>query len=175
MARDIEEFLRKAAERRKQQQGGGPPKAKPQRPAPQQPPQARKPPLRAKPPQRRPPAPAPVEPVIVLDQADIVEQPRLAPKFKSSIDTSSISRHADSLGKGVRSAAERIDSNISQHLDHNVGRIDDTETVTDDPSPKIVGANNMTMANELLKLLGNKKTVGQAIILSEILKRPDFD
>ena len=174
MARDIEEFLRKAAERRKQQQSGRAPTPKPQRPA-QQPPQARQPP-RAQPPQRRPPAKAPVEPVIALDQSDIVDKPsRLSPNFKSSIDTSSISQHADGLGKGVRSAAQRLDSNVNRHLDHNVGRINETATITDGPEPKIVGAKNMTMADELLKLLKSKKSVGHAIILSEILKRPDFD
>ena len=182
MARDIEEFLRKAAERRKQQ-GGGAPKPKPQQPrAPQarppqaQPPQARRPPPAQPPPRRRPPPPpAPVEPVIVLDKSDMIERPRLSPNLKSSIDTSSISEHADALGKGVRSAAQRVDDNVNRYLDHNVGTLDDTDTVTDDPSPKIVGAKNMTMVTELRALLASKKSVGQAIILSEILKRPDFD
>ena len=173
MARDIEEFLRKAAERRKQQKGGGASAPKPQRPA-QPPPQARQPP-RVQPPPRRPPPQAPVEPVIVLDKADIIEKPRLTPNLKSSIDTSSISEHADGLGKGVRSAVQRLDSNVDQYMDHDVGTIVDTATVTDDPVPKIVGRKNMTMADELLKLLRSKKSVGQAIILSEILKRPDFD
>ena len=174
MARDIEEFLRKAAERRKQQSGGGAPT--PQQPKPR-PPLAQQPP-RQPPPQRPRPASrpaAPIEPVIVLDQADIVEKPRLAPNFKSSIDTSSISEHADALGQGVRNAAQRVDDNISRHLDHNVGKIDDTDTITDDPSAKIVGAKNMTVVTDLRKLLSSKKSVGQAIILAEILKRPDFD
>lgn len=172
MARDIEEFLRKAAERRKQQSGGG---AAP-KPQPQQPrkPLAQQPPQVQQPPRRRPPV-APIEPVIVLDHADIVEKPRLTPNLKSSIDTSSISEHADSLGGGVRAVAQRVDDNVHKHLDHNVGRIDDTDTVTDDPSPKIFGAKDMTMVTELRKLLASKKSVGQAIILSEILKRPDFD
>ena len=175
MARDIEEFLRKAAERRKQQQSGGgapaPQQPKPRAPLTQQTPQqSRQPPAQ----RRRPPA-APIEPVIVLDQADIVEKPRLSPNLKSSIDTSSISEHADGLGKAVRGAAQRVNDNISRHLDHNVSKIDDTDTITDDPSPKIVGAKNMTVVTELRKLLASKKSVGQAIVLAEILKRPDFD
>lgn len=172
MARDIEEFLRKAAERRKQQAGGAPASKpqQPRKPLAQQP----RPPRVQQPPRRQPPA-APVEPVIVLDQSDIVEKPRLSPNLKSSIDTSSISEHADALGSRVRSAAKRVDDNVHKHLDHNVGKIDDTDTVTDDPSPKIVGAKDMTMVTELRKLLASKKSVGQAIIMSEILKRPDFD
>ena len=184
MARDIEEFLRKAAERRQQQKAGGgsPQPSQPQRPAPQQP-QARQP-LRPenRPPQRPLPSRVPVakavpvaEPVIVIEQADIIEEPRLSPNLKSSIDTSSISRHADELGKGVKSVAGRVEETVSRHLDHNVGKIDDTETITDDPSPKIFGAKDMSAVKELRKLLASKKSVGQAIILSEILKRPDID
>ena len=173
MARDIEEFLRKAAERRKQQQGGKAPAPKPQRPAPQ-PPQARKPP-RVQPPKRPPPPRAPVEPVIELGRSDMIENPRLSPNLKSSIDTSSISEHADGLGKGVRSAVQRLDSNVDKYLDHKVGTIADTGTVTSNPEPAIVGVKDMTKADELLKLLRSKKSVGQAIVLAEILKRPDFD
>jgi len=180
MARDIEEFLRKAAERRQQQKAGGSPP--PQRPAPQQP-QSRKP-LRPenRPPERPMPSRVPVakavpvaEPVIVIEQADVIEEPRLSPNLKSSIDTSSISRHAEGLGKGVKSVAGRVEETVSKHLDHNVGKIDDTETITDDPSPKIFGAKDMSAVKELRKLLASKKSIGQAIVLSEILKRPDFD
>ena len=170
MARDIEEFLRKAAERRQQQKAGG-------TPAPQQPPQARQPQRPAPAPAKARPLPsrAPVEPVVVIEEAEIVEEPRLTPKFKSSIDTSSVSSHADALGKGIKSVHERVEADVHQHLDHNVGKIDDTETITDDPSPKIFGAKSMAATNELRKLLASKKSVGQAIILAEILKRPDFD
>ncbi len=179
MARDIEEFLRKAAERRQQQKGGGTPQ--PQQLAPQQP-EARQP-LRPenRPPERPLPSRVPVadvvpaEPVIVIEQADVVEDPRLTPNLRSSIDTSRVSRNADALGDRVKSVAGRVERNVHKHLDHNVGKIDDTETITDDPSPKIFGAKDMSAAKELRKLLANKKTVSQAIILSEILKRPDFD
>jgi len=179
MARDIEEFLRKAAERRQQQKGGGSPP--PPRPAPQ-PPQNR-PPLRTenRPPKRPLPSRVPVaqvvpvEPVIVAEQIDVIEEPRLSPNLKSSIDTSSIARHADELGKGVKAVAGRVEDTVNKHLNHNVGKIDDTATITDDPAPKIFGAKDMSAVAELRKLLASKKSVGQAIILSEILKRPDFD
>jgi len=185
MARDIEEFLRKAAERRQQQKAGGSPQ--PQQPAPQQR-TPQQPPVRKplspenRPPERPLPSRVPVakpvpvaEPVIVIDQSDIIEEPRLSPNLKSSIDTSSISRHADELGKGVKSVAGRVEDTVNRHLNHNVGKIDDTETITDDPSPKIFGAKDNSAVKELRKLLASKKSVGQAIILSEILKRPDFD
>ena len=188
MARDIEEFLRKAAERRKQQKSGNTSQPK-QQPSQQKQPQQRRPPqTRSQPPQpqsqspqpRRPGQPLPshapaAEPVVVLDSSAIIDEPRLTPHLKSSIDTTSISRHADALGSGISSAAAKVKENVSRHLDHNVGGIDDTETITDDPAPKIFGAKDMSMVRELRSLLANKKSVGQAIILAEILKRPDFD
>jgi len=159
MARDIEEFLRKAAERRKQQKSGNTSQPK-QQPSQQKQPQQRRPPqTRSQPSQpqspqpRRPAQPLPshapaAEPVVVLDSSAIIDEPRLTPHLKSSIDTTSISRHADALGSGISSAAAKVKENVSRHLDHNV---------------------------ELRSLLANKKSVGQAIILAEILKRPDFD
>ena len=180
MARDIEEFLRKAAERRKQQKAGNAPpqqqrpQPKPQRPQPKQP----QPPQRLKPQQPVQPLPSHVpaaEPVIVLDSSAVIDEPRLTPHLKSSIDKSSIARHADELGSGISSAAEQIGNTVSRHHDHNIGKIDDTETITDEPTPKIFGAKDMSAVNELRKLLASRKSVGQAIILAEILKRPDFD
>ena len=121
MARDIEEFLRKAAERRKQQKSGNTSQPK-QQPSQQKQPQQRRPPqTRSQPSQpqsqspqpRRPGQPLPshapaAETVIVLDSSAIIDEPRLTPHLKSSIDTTSISRHADALGSGISSAAAKV-------------------------------------------------------------------
>jgi hypothetical protein len=115
----------------------------------------------------------PLEEPIIIDDVEVIEQ-RIQPKFKSSIDTSKISEHADGLGKTVSTAHDRVERQVHKHLDHNVGRIDDTETITDDPSPAIFGKPNSSAAKELRKLLANPKSVGQAIIMAEILKRPEF-
>lgn len=168
MARDIEEFLRRAAERRKQQ-GSGP--ANP----PSRPPAERQPPSPPSLISRAPPSPLEtprLDPVIIED-VQIVEQ-RIQPKFKSSINTSRISNHADALGKSVSSVHDRTERQVHKHLDHNVGRIDDTETVTDDPSPAIFGQPDGSAVKELRQLLANPKSIGQAIIMAEILKRPEF-
>jgi 3-oxoacyl-ACP reductase-like protein len=166
MARDIEEFLRRAAERRKQQSGGSPT-------PPARSPEQRQQPSRAPRPSQASPTPVALEAPIIIDDVQIVEQ-RIQSKLKSSIDTSRISAHADALGKRVSSVHDRVERQVHKHLDHNVGKIDDTETVTDDPSPEIVGRQDKSAAKKLRKLLADPKSVGQAIILAEILKRPEF-
>ena len=182
MARDIEEFLRKAAERRQQQKGGAP-----QRP-PQQTPQQ---PSRRQPPRREEPM------IIEAVEADIVEarparrpvqsppkQPRkkssirkqsVADHVQSHIDTSSIAEHASSLGERISSVHEQVDARIHERLDHDLTVIDDKPSVTEAPRKKIFGATHADAAAELHQMLQNPKAVGQAILVAEILKRPDFD
>ena len=174
MARDIEEFLRKAAERRQQQKGG----------APQQQPQ------------RKPPRTE--EPMIIeAVEADIVEarpvrrsvqspprRPRkeasirnqgVAEHVQSHIDTSDIAEHAASLGERITSVHDQVDARIHKRLDRDLSAIDDHPSVTEAPRPKIFGARNADAAAKLHKLLQNPESVGQAILLAEILKRPNFD
>lgn len=176
MARDIEEFLRRAAERRQQQKGGG-------KPAPPRP----------KPPQQRR-RQEPIEPEIV----EIVEEPRrLKPKPKplqqklkknkpnlreqsvsehvnTYIDTSDIAEQAELLGDGIADIHNQVEAEVHQHLDHDLTALDDNPSVTDQLPSKIFGKPSQKFAKELREMLGNPKTVGKAIILAEILKRPNF-
>jgi len=171
MARDIEEFLRRAAERRQQQKGGGQPKPPPRQQPPQQP--------------RKPVQQRPVEPEIV--EAVPVSRPRpkpprktsirsqsVADHVKSHIDTSSIASHAEQLGDRIADVHERVQSNIHQNLDHDITVLDDKASVTDSLPSEIFGAPNDDFAEELRQMLRNQKMVGKAIILAEILKRPQF-
>jgi len=168
MARDIEEFLRRAAERRQQQQGGKPtPPPSPKKQAATEPAPIKRAPLR----QLAEAEPIPIEEIEIVETPD--RKPH-KPSLKSSIDTSGISRHAEALGSGIAAAHDRVENTVHEHLDHNVGKIDDTPTVTDDPPPEIFGKRSSKAVDELRKLLSNPKSVGQAIIIGEILKRPDF-
>ena len=159
MARDIEEFLRRAAERR-QQQGG----AAPSRPTPSR------------------PAPLPQEPMIIED-VEVIQPRRPAKRsdirqesvdehVKKHIDTSNIARHAESLGASIGQASQRTEQRVQQHLDHDISRVDDKPTITDDALNVPQGP---TLASQLKASLGNPRSVGQAILLAEILKRPDLD
>jgi hypothetical protein len=182
MARDIEDFLRKAAERRQNKKGGGAPR---QQPPPRQPAQ-RQPPLRRQVPQ---------EPIII-DDVEIVEahpvarpvQPkkRSAPKkssirsgsvsdhVKSHINTSDIAAHAENLGDRISDVHDQVESRIHQRLDHDLSTIDDTRSVTEEPPPAIVGARSSRAADNLRQMLSNPKSAAQAILVAEILKRPNI-
>ncbi len=189
MARDIEEFLRKAAERRQQKVGGG--KA----------PQSLRPASR---PQSRPVEPPRVEPQVV--EAEIVRakpqasrltggnQQRspgvkaapVAPKrslreegvaehVRNRIDTSGIAAHAENLGDRIASVHGQVDAGIHQRLDHDLTEIDDSPSVTDSLSAAAMKDSGVPMAEQLRRMLKNPKTVGHAILLAEVLRRPDFD
>jgi hypothetical protein len=185
MARDIEEFLRRAAERRQQQKAGG--AAQPQQP---QQPQPRQPP-RQMPPQKpmviedveiveSKPARRPIESKI---KSKIKANPNLssirsgsvADHVKSHIDTSKIAEHAEHLGDRIAGVHEEVESRISSRLDRDISVIDDKPTVTDDAPAAIFGAASKDKALALRALLSNPTAVGQAIVMAEILKRPDFE
>ena len=186
MARDIEEFLRRAAERRKQQkQGGAKPPQQRQPPAQrQQPPRQR---LQQTPRQRQPP---PVEAEIVEDVTPVsrrrqnpkpqqlkkkpVREQRVAKHVRDSIDVTDVSARANKLGRRIEGVSDRVNSTVKQHLDHDITKLDDEQSITELPSPKIFGADSDAFAQELREMLQNPRSVGKAIILAEILKRPEF-
>ncbi|MEM7784699.1 MAG: hypothetical protein AAF939_01885 [Planctomycetota bacterium] len=186
MARDIEEFLRKAAERRAKQKGNAAPqKAEPQRERP-----------------ARRLDPVVIEGVEIIDpqppqkkkqrlQSDIgnrklgtnrkrkpqpdMRRESVADHVERYLDTSSIAQHAEQLGDRIASIHDQVEKEVHQHLDHDISRVDDTPTITDDPSPAIFGKRNANAAIRLKEMLSNPNDVGNAILLAEILKRPDFD
>ena len=174
MARDIEEFLRRAAERRKQQQQK------------QQPAQPRKPrrvveaadieivdpiqivePVPSKPPRRVQQTPR--KPRRSLREQSVSEH------VQEHIDTSDVSEHAEHLGERIQRADDVISKRIHQKFDHDVGRLEDTPTVQDDEVASVVEDQASKMASDLLRMLSRPESVRQAIMISEILKRPNFD
>ncbi len=185
MARDIEEFLRKAAERRQQKSGGGKapdsrrPVARPQSPAPQprrvQPEVVEAEVVRAQPLNPRvknqKPKPARVKP---SPKRNLREE-SVAEHVRNHIDTSSIATHAEQLGDRIANVHDQVDASIHQRLDHDLTAIDDAPSVTDSLSAAAMEDTGASMAEQLRKMLKNPKTVGHAILLAEVLRRPDFD
>ena len=192
MARDIEEFLRRAAERRRQQKGGAPqqPPKQPSKPAQRQrplepqiiedveivptppPASARRPSQQPvqRPPQQRPPQRLPSE----QPRRDLRNE-SISEHVKSHIDTSRIADHAEHLGERITKVHEKVESRIQKRLDHDITVIDDTPSVTAKPPVEIFGARSTASADGLREMLQDPKSIGQAILLAEILKRPDFD
>ena len=172
MARDIEEFLRRAAERRQQQKAQG------QQPRPAQPPFEEieveiVEPQVIQPPRRRKDI---VKPVVKKRQSisPNIRTESVAAHVQKHIDTSKIAQHAERLGDGIAGAHDRIDSAVHRRLDHDVGRIDNLPTVTDDPRPGVVGAKASPIAAELVRMLSTPHSIRQAILIREILDRPDW-
>jgi hypothetical protein len=143
MARDIEEFLRKAVERRNKSTGQA------------QPPQAVKS-------QEQPRTRTLVPEVVDASEVEIVGGDAIANR---NFDTSRIAHHIAQLGSEVRSADDKIETRLKETFDHDVERL---KKRSHDHSTSSTGG------SDLLKLLRNPKSIRQAIIIAEILKRPEF-
>jgi hypothetical protein len=99
----------------------------------------------------------------------------VADHVKSHLDTSRIAEHAENLGDRIASVHDQVDQEIHQRLDHDINKIDDQPTITDDPRTGVVGANVPPIAQELLNMLSKPSSIRQAILMREILDRPKWD
>ena len=91
------------------------------------------------------------------------------------IDSSDIAYHADHLGDRIQAVDDKVARRISRKFDHDVSQIDDLPTVLDDEVATATKDEVSQMAVELVQMLRSPKSVRQAIMISEILKRPSFD
>jgi hypothetical protein len=157
---EIEEFLRRAAQRRSAQQGQAP---QPKRPA-QRPPQARPakpPPLPSAPPARQELTPA--------DVVSEVEAPRVASHVAEHLDNREFQQRTSKL-TNVDKEADDIKQHVHDVFDHQLGSL--TKKAT---GQTLVPAEAVTQAeavHPVAALLGNSQNIRQAVILNEILTRP---
>ena len=191
MARDIEEFLRKAAERRKQQQAGkqgqsAPPRT-PDRAA-GQPGNVNDQPWKRQPPRERSAQPEIIEVVEVVDDQIIEAQPvtsrrppnsdsrrqSVSSQVQSHIDTSKFDRGAQGLGSLKARMTDDVDE-VKEKFDRDAKKFVSRHTSRDNTDSDIVGANVSAIATDLIDMLRDPKSIRQAILVSEILRRPDFD
>lgn len=172
MARDIEEFLRRAAERRKKQlkqkQGGE---------AGQQPQQQRQPPVQRPTRAQQPPRRL----VISEDQVEVVRDRKTDLRDESvtqhvarHLDSSSITEHASHLAENLEQADERLEERLHEKFDHDLGSLQDRKR-QEHVAPIVTVQAISPMANDLIDMLKSPKSVRQAIIIAEVLKRPNFD
>jgi len=193
MARDIEEFLRRAAQRRKQNQGQAPPK---QPPAPEQPPappqrrqrladeadQRKSPeeldPYRELPRSReagRPKATPPPKAPPVAKSAKPLRKRRetIAEHVRDAIVVSDVTENASHLGEEVGLADEKLEARLEK-FDHKIGALEGMSSIQDD-GVEVQGRDKSHLAVSLLELFKQPQTIRQSILISEILKRPNFD
>lgn len=165
MAGDIEEFLRRAAQRRAQQQQPAKPKIAP--------------------PQPQRPRPAPSRPVEILeaeviDEVEIVESGVLrggsvAAHVEDHIQTGVFDERLSHLGEDVDRSDDRMEAHLHAVFEHDLGALGartsaaaDSSLDDDSPGQK----RKPVVPTDYLELLQNPTSVQQAIILSEILARP---
>lgn len=165
MRDEVEEFLRRAAQRRAQaetkrreslQQAAQPPAP---RPAP-----IVRPPLR----QAMPTIEEPLIEIIDAEEADTSD------RFSSSISqhlrgTNEIARHASSLGAEVDLADDKLEARLHKTFDHQIGSLKDTTTAAPE---RLTTSSSAAGEFNMRKLLANAENIRNAVILSEIIARP---
>ena len=150
MARDIEEFLRKAAERRnKKAEQAALPTAAPPTPSISNP----------------PPRPPRSQMVVAPEEVEIIRTESVAKHVERHLNTSEIALHVEQLGDVIEQADERMEAHIHKAINPNI--VKGTEEDASRSSAKLASPG-------LLHLLRSPKTIRQAIIIAEIMKRPDF-
>jgi hypothetical protein len=181
MARDIEEFLRKAAERRRQQQAGKKETSQ----------GAKQPNAPRSAPRRRPPAPIQAAEVIELSDDDVIEarpvrsrQPSQSKpqqtaggrraNVQSEISSSKIAQHAEEIGRLKAAPVDDVDR-VKQKFDRGASKFKSKHEPEQVVDSEIVGEEVSAVAADLVSMLRDPKSVRQAILVSEILRRPNFD
>jgi hypothetical protein len=155
MSDEIDDFIRRAAERRRQGQQGQRKQQQQQRPA-QPPPPAQ--PKRAR----------LVEPEVV--EAQVVED--VAAHVNRHLDNQQFQNRASHLGEQPAEADDKVAARLHQTFDHQLGSLASTSAAAPTTSaPATTPTVNPTVA-ALAKLLASPQDFRQAFILSEILKRP---
>jgi hypothetical protein len=174
---EVEEFLRRAAARRAaaQQQ---------QRPAPQPAqPTWTPPPQQQPPPARRPP---PLADVVMLQPVETVEAEVIDAELADQQDrlsrgvaqhlrgSTAIAAHAETLGDELELTDEKLDSRLHATFDHKVGDLKKSTMEAGAASPTQASRDApLPGAASIAHLLLDPQNVRNAIILAEILRRPD--
>ena len=194
MARDIEEFLRRAAERRKQNQGQSAPQPPPAQQRPPEPPPRPKQRLADEADDRKSPdeldpyrelprsrEAGPSQPTLPPKAPPVARQGRpqqkrresIADHVRDAIVVSDVTENASHLGEEVGLADEKLEARLEK-FDHKIGNLEGMSSVQDG-RVETKGPDKSHLAVSLLELFKQPKTIQQSILIAEILKRPDFD
>ncbi|HTN76283.1 MAG TPA: hypothetical protein VL096_13590 [Pirellulaceae bacterium] len=157
MSDEIEDFIRRAAERRKKQnKAGNKPAARPAAP----------------PKKQRTPLPSVVE-------AEIVEPPlreNISSYVASHLGSQALTEHASHLGEETALADDRLEARLHQKFDHKLGRLtrstlDDSAQHSTASAPPSQSIPNTPEA--IAEMFRSPLQIRNAFILSEIFARPE--
>ncbi|MCP4082117.1 MAG: hypothetical protein GY743_17925 [Planctomycetaceae bacterium] len=180
MARDIEEFLKMAAQRRQQQRqkssrGNAAPTTNKPPPADA----SRRVSTTSRPPLNQQTS---ADPIIVLDSKDRVStqtdpyNQSISEYVQSHMDTTDVTEQAEQLGDEVALADDKMDARLQSTFDHQIGSLKSAASDSAFATTTTATAQRVSpIADELLDMLSSPKSIRQAILLNEILQRPKFD
>jgi hypothetical protein len=177
MKDEVEDFLRRVAQMRAQAEAQA--KGQQQRPA-QQPARAPQPPRppRQKPPARLVPArqerpqPQPLEAEVV--DAELAERAdRVGRQVLEDLrGAEQIAEHTRHLGEEVDLADEKLAAHLHQVFDHQIGHLKVTSGET--ALVKADRSSTELSLDQIMRLLSSPGSVRDAIVMSEILRRPEW-
>jgi hypothetical protein len=177
MNNEVEEFLRRAAQRRAQVEAQLRAQAEARARG-----QAQPPPQRAEPPRRRMPASPPQAPlqaeVVDLEPELAVAGSRLAAEVAEHMrHTQEIAARVEQLGDRVEVADEEMQAHLQQVFDHSLGRLRKTTdgppvTAAATPAEPPAVSREPSPAAAIAQMLRTPQNVRNVIVLSEILNRP---
>lgn len=168
MRDEVEEFLRRAAARRAQAEAK---RREQQQPA--QPPRPQQQPIQRQPLVQRPSV-IQSEPLVEIIDAEVADT---SSRFSSSVSqhmrgSAEIGRHASNLGSEVDQSDDRLEARLHKTFDHQIGQLKDTTTAA--PVKEVLQSSEAMLASmNLTKLLSNAQSIRNAIVLSEVLTRPE--
>ncbi len=170
MARDIEEFLKMAAQRRQQQ------RQQQQRAAGERTPRPTTPPLQRHTSELVTPATDDEIQILDDDSTPDMRKQTVGGHVQTHIDTSDIAQHAQQLGQRVGMADDKLEARLQQKFDHDVGRLQiDRKRSAQSETTTVTAKATSRAAVALMQMLRSPASIRQAIVISEVLKRPDFD
>jgi hypothetical protein len=128
-------------------------------------------------------APRPV-PRPVVREAEIIEEvepevveaepvrPRetVAEHVSHYLDSQEMAQRAAALGAEVRSATSDLEARLHETFDHEVGKVVGAEAQASSQAPTPPGV--VPTAGEIAHMLRSPASIRQAVVLSEILNRP---
>lgn len=165
MKDEVEEFLRRVAQLRQQAEGQA--KAQPAAQPPSKKSGQRPPP---RPATRSAPPPRPTLAPEVVDAELADDSDRVARRVAADLHgAEEIAEHVRHLGEQVDAAQGKMDAHLHQVFDHQLGQLKQTAQAALPPGDAPAGS---TMS-ELMRLLRSPQSIRDAIILSEVLNRPE--
>jgi len=117
-----------------------------------------------------------------VEDVEVVEEKKVAKKkrpkresvsehVEKHLDTSEIKQKTKSLGSQVARVGQDFEKTVKEHLNKDICSVDDDSS----SAQRTPAGSGSHPAAKLREMLARPESVGQAILLAEILKPPTFE